>query len=271
MRGILLRSPAAGWAAETFELLLSGAHAIVFGSHRIALDAEDVGFEVRDCLACFGPQRHQIWLLRKPCSEATVAAQVLATGTGAIWIDGCRVAGPGNVTFQRQPGERDRGQYRTGTVAGPQVPTSLGRWPANAVWVHLPGCRNVGTRKVPGHQGYPNGPGGKSFQYSSDKRGVEVRPDAWAGHADADGLETIAAWECAPGCSVAALDRQSGPLKSGGYPPAGGMRTQVSTYGKPSQYKDPAFGSSEGTASRFFPQFKDDAELDCWLLRLILG
>ena len=32
------------------------------------------------------------------------------------------------------------------------------------------------------------------------------------GHADPDGTETIPAYECAPGCPVAALDEQSGEL-----------------------------------------------------------
>jgi len=39
---------------------------------------------------------------------------------------------------------------------------------------------------------------------------------------------------------------------SGGYPPAGGMRTQVSVFGAPTARGEPAFGGSEGSAARFF-------------------
>lgn len=39
---------------------------------------------------------------------------------------------------------------------------------------------------------------------------------------------------------------------SGGYPPEGGQRTQVSTYGKPTVRGVASFGSSSGSAARFF-------------------
>ena len=90
-QGILLRAPTSGWASSVFGDLLPGGHAAVFGGFRIPLEAEDAGLVVRDCLLVLGPVVHRVWLLRKPCTEATVAAQVLATGTGAMWIDGCRV------------------------------------------------------------------------------------------------------------------------------------------------------------------------------------
>ena len=56
------------------------------------VEAEDAGFEVRDCLLVVGARTQRVWLLRKPLKEPTVAAQILATGTGALWIDGCRVS-----------------------------------------------------------------------------------------------------------------------------------------------------------------------------------
>lgn len=40
--------------------------------------------------------------------------------------------------------------------------------------------------------------------------------------------------------------------KSGGYPPEGGQRSQVSTYGKPTARGEQKFTSSEGSAARFF-------------------
>ena len=52
--------------------------------------------------------------------------------------------------------------------------------------------------------------------------------------------------------TAAWVDEQSGVLKSGGYPPAGGQRSHVATYGKPNSRGEARFGSSEGGASRFF-------------------
>lgn len=40
-----------------------------------------------------GPSAEFAWLVRKPCSEKTVAANVLRHGTGAINVDSCRVGG----------------------------------------------------------------------------------------------------------------------------------------------------------------------------------
>jgi hypothetical protein len=51
--------------------------------------------------------------------------------------------------------------------------------------------------------------------------------------------------------AAAYLDEQTGTLRSGGYPPAGGQRTGA-VYGVPNERGEPAFGASEGGASRFF-------------------
>jgi len=76
------------------------------------------------------------WLLRKPLSEKTVAANVLAHGTGGINVDGCRIASGtehmrGNVKYSnggalaemRSGGKRD--------FAATDSP--LGRFPANVI------------------------------------------------------------------------------------------------------------------------------------------
>lgn len=78
------------------------------------------------------PAWEPIVLARKPL-VGTVAANVLQHGTGAINIDGCRIEGAGNKTFERDAGERSREQYRMGTTIGSAIPSDLGRWPANIV------------------------------------------------------------------------------------------------------------------------------------------
>lgn len=61
--------------------------------------------------------------------------------------------------------------------------------------------------------------------------------------------------------------------KSGGYPPEGGQRSQVSTYGKPTARGEQKFTSSEGSAARFFCQsgFEDEEWLEAQFPALIAG
>lgn len=76
------------------------------------------------------------WLLRKPLSENTVAAQVLKTGTGALNIDSCRVAiADDDPHIARGSWSADHGTdharpgYDGGfTTGGRRAPN--GRWPA---------------------------------------------------------------------------------------------------------------------------------------------
>ena len=83
----------------------------------------------------------------------------------------------------------------------------MGRWPANLILVHRPGCQRAGVKKLraPKHRNPSDGdskfPHGESM--SRPDRG---RYDL----TDADGLETVAAWECEPDCPVLALDVQTG-------------------------------------------------------------
>lgn len=65
--------------------------------------------------------------------DGSVAANVLEWRTGALNIDGCRIEGENTTTKVREPGNRSREQYRTGTTIGGNVPTNHGRWPANVV------------------------------------------------------------------------------------------------------------------------------------------
>ena len=180
MKGAFLRYPEAGWALPLQARLLDGGYACVFGGCHVPVEAEDAGFEVRDCLLSLGASWHRIWLFRKPCTEATVATQVLATGTGAMWIDGCRVRfrGEGDRLSAlpcSMPKANWQGPFKTRDRTSENPEDKGGRWPTNLLLVHLPGCRLAGGARVRGHMGYPHGPKGKSHHYSSLKRGIEVR------------------------------------------------------------------------------------------------
>jgi len=75
------------------------------------------------------PALEPITMARKPL-EGTVAENVLAHGTGAINIDGCRVGTEPSPTF---PARRNAKIFNVGS-GGQDVPTPTGgRWPANLI------------------------------------------------------------------------------------------------------------------------------------------
>lgn len=137
------------------------------------------------------PALEPITVARKPL-VGTVAANVLAHGTGALNVDGCRVGEFQNTTpsgvDRRNAKLAEMGYRPSAYQMGEKAPTSPpGRWPANLI--------HDGSGEV--LAGFPE-------------------------------------------------------TKSGGYPPEGGQRSQVSTYGKPTARGEQKFTSSEGSAARFF-------------------
>src|SRR5215207_9280636 len=90
------------------------------------------------------PSHEPIVLARKPLSEPTVAANVLRWGTGAINVDGCRVAhvtvDGGNLAMNPhlrktiKAGVRDTSTGAYGVIGEREnTPSTLGRWPANLI------------------------------------------------------------------------------------------------------------------------------------------
>ena len=268
-RGVLIRNVEEPWRPDqTFGDLFPGGHALVFGSHRVALDAEDVGFEVRDCIMVMGLRKQdRCWLLRRPVEQQNVAQQVLKTGTGALWIDGCRVRSeaPPKATFA--PGwdsinaaNADEG-YRPGAYQQGGAfyePHNAGRWPPNLVFVHGPECREQGTKTVASDGHHPARRGAAGV-WSGEGGGLNGN-EGQNRYLGSDGLETVASWSCQQGCPVAALDQQSGNA-----PSSFRQSPRGSGLGYGGDHHD------SGGSSRFFPQFANDQELDCWLTRLILG
>jgi site-specific DNA-methyltransferase (adenine-specific) len=144
------------WATAR-RVLRPGGHLLAFGgtrtAHRMVCAIEDAGFEVRDTLAwLYGsgfPKSHNLrgdwdgWgtalkpayepivLARRPLAAGSVAANVLAHGTGALNVDGCRIEGrpeapgttPATPIVTPAHGAMVRAPY--------MVPE--GRWPANVV------------------------------------------------------------------------------------------------------------------------------------------
>jgi site-specific DNA-methyltransferase (adenine-specific) len=152
----------ATWA-EALRVLKPGGYLLAFGGtrtyHRLACAVEDAGFEIRDTICwlygsgfpksknldgdregwgtALKPAHEPIVVARKPLI-GTVAANVLAHGTGALNVDGCRIgfseAEPYDIAKVCRP--NTAGENHAGAVMNrPDAPTvsvnAAGRWPAN--------------------------------------------------------------------------------------------------------------------------------------------
>ncbi|HCF7590492.1 TPA: site-specific DNA-methyltransferase [Pseudomonas aeruginosa] len=143
---------------ECLRVLKPGGYLLAFAGtrtqHRMALRIEDAGFEIRDMIAwvygsgfpksknldgdrqgwgtALKPALEPITVARKPL-VGTIAANVLAHGTGALNIDGCRIPSepmPPNTGAGGLPRRREDEQRGPGAVSQPHA---AGRWPANLI------------------------------------------------------------------------------------------------------------------------------------------
>lgn len=141
---------------ECLRVLKPGGHLLAFGGsrtyHRLVVNAEDAGFEIRDqILWIYGsgfPKSHNLdgdwegWgtalkpahepivMARKPF-KATVADNMAEYGTGALNINACRIptdeqlnGGAGGLLSHQRDGTEPTGDYE---------PSPEGRWPANLI------------------------------------------------------------------------------------------------------------------------------------------
>jgi site-specific DNA-methyltransferase (adenine-specific) len=148
------------WSREALRVLKPGGHAVVFGGtrtfHRMTCGLEDAGFEIRDCLSwmygsgfpkslnldgewhgwgtALKPAWEPIILARKPLT-GTVAKNVLVHGTGALNIDGSRIATDNTYSYPNEAGGNTFtvGSPPDGSRTNPVESSPLGRWPANVV------------------------------------------------------------------------------------------------------------------------------------------
>lgn len=149
--------------SECLRVLKPGGHLLAFGGartyHRMACAIEDAGFELRDQImwiygsgfpksknldgdwngwgTALKPAHEPICVARKPL-VGTVAANVLAHGTGALNIDACRVhaddAQGGTYTVNRfAPGASVNadGNWKQDVEYSGEM--KAGRWPANVI------------------------------------------------------------------------------------------------------------------------------------------
>ena len=131
-----------------------------------------------------------------------------------------------------------------------------GRYPANLVLSHHEECKEVGTKRVKTSMGVrgrsQSDMDGQGFYAGRGEVGQTV------GYADADGMETVAAYECVPTCPIRLLDEQSGTSKSVKIEGGATRKAQTETTTNPSGWtesnrtKKTEGYSDEGGASRFF-------------------
>src|SRR5579872_2942130 len=188
------------------------------------------------------------WILaRAPLAERTIAAQVLATGTGAINIDATRI-NPGEIV----PGGGRSWGASDGTHEGwkrpahqhyeNKEPHTRGRWPSNLLLSHSLWCERIGTTRVKGHAT------GYNWEQSENENPTHVIHNIKSGVHYGD--EEIEAWHCHPSCPVRSLDEQSGIRKSGGV--GSGNHTDSAWFGGGKHALDNSYPGSTGGASRFF-------------------
>lgn len=217
------------------------------------------------------PAHEPIVVARKPLA-GTVAANVLEHGTGAVNIDACRVEFAGAADLAESEGKNRHADYGSGprgnrVFGGDErdradqgnYDGTAGRWPPNVLLGHSADCEPTGVKRVRGITGGTGNHDGSVYGARSNA-GAPVRD-----YADADGTETVEAWDCADDCPVAELDRQSAgtraakPSRTGNAGRAAGEGVYGGGSGLPRDYA--AISRSDaGGASRFFPAFRWQAK-----------
>lgn len=148
----IVTDPQPGWASPLLDALVPGAHAIVSGRWAHGIEARRAGFEIRDTVLV--PGHATILLLRKPYERLTVATQIADTGTGALWIDGCRIGTPETITNHARSAEaaKSKGCYNSSRAQGTHQTSGqqTGRWPTNLLLLHRDGCRQTGNGRSRG-------------------------------------------------------------------------------------------------------------------------
>ena len=150
--------PGVEFWTEAMRVAKPGAHLLAFGGtrtyHRLACAIEDAGWEVRDCVMwVYGsgfPKSHNLkgswngwgtalkpaWepiiVARKPL-VGTVAENVIAHGTGAINVDGCRIGTTKDVPASESTASGYMKGWAGGYSGGDGQNPNVGRWPANVM------------------------------------------------------------------------------------------------------------------------------------------
>ena len=185
-----------------------------FGAYpALAGAVEDAGFDIRDSILLLRAGGVQVVLLARAPLDGTIARNVKEYGVGGLNIDASRVGTDEvsthsrgvNGAFPKRPGEtspEDSGRVQDQREGLDVGTVRSGRWPANLVFEHAPGCRRTGesTELV----------GGGAAGTSGFAEGYEPG-DGFEGRSVPSEL-----WACETECPVKTVDDQGGVSKSSG-------------------------------------------------------
>jgi hypothetical protein len=226
------------------------------------------------------PAYEPIILAMKPL-PSTFAQNALEYGVAGIWVDGCRVGTNGETIIaghsSRTPEEGWDRPWRTNPELldawrkrkdeSAAKATRLGRWPANLLLSHAPGCECVGVRKVKGDKRGSNG--GKVQHQAPGANGIYGAYDGEINtpmYGDPNGTETIGAWRCVEGCPVRLLDEGSGETSVTGHytksldKPDTSREFLGQQLGTRDRRLKGKYAGDTGGASRFFTRFHYSAK-----------
>ena len=193
------------------------------GDHQYMAPASDDAKQWDGWGSALKPASEHWILARKPLSEKTIAANVLEHGTGGINIDASRISldlnkepNTGDMYYLKKGKEYPNQGKSSSKIMGAKsdrvdITMKQGRFPANLILSHKPGCKQVGTKE------------GKGYTINRFTDGAKPFGDG-AGHpyeVEDQGPETIAIWECEDDCAIKQLDEQS---INGGMHSAGNKR-----------------------------------------------
>lgn len=186
------------------------------------------------------------WILARRPLDGTVAANVLAHGTGALAIDACRIGAeerPVMVRTETVVEATAMAGVSTGATPSGET-TTLGRWPAHLSLEHAAGCRQVGevVEDRPLRESDPIP--------ASEGAGHTLRDGFGGSRAAGTSPVTRSVYDCVEGCPVRVLDEQSGERKVGGAGKATPKKNGP-TYGEFESRSEVGYGDTGG-ASRFF-------------------
>ncbi len=199
------------------------------------------------------PAFEPILLAMKPL-DGTFAENAIEHGVAGINVDEGRIKHASEVdrASATPQGKVVRSNFAPGMgIVGTETnrpDTTQGRWPANVIFSHHPACVQRGVKKVKGSKSQE--PFGKpiknSIRMNASKKINRKQ------HGDADGTETIEAWDCHPECPVRMLDEQSGECPScnslSNAKPKSIFRPKQGSY----QPQGPIYPNEKGGPSRFF-------------------
>jgi len=181
-----------------------------------------------------------VHLIRKPLSEGNVASNVLRWGCGALNIQDSRVGSESVFTRGKRPQHQAGEKYGSGALL--KTPRD-GRWPANLILEHKPGCRCVGVAQGAGYlinrwdDGSKPFGGGAGHPYTSEQQ-----------------VERVAIWECVEGCPVADLDSQGGTSTTGKRSEKSKGALVENTIWGTDNHQSQEYPDDKGGAARFFKQ-----------------